>query len=200
MKSNSSSGMIIKLALILLAAVALFGMLAYYKTERFSSSTDLPQPYPTASGAGALAGSGSVTGAAAAPMASVDINAPAATSAAFAPSPLESTEFERYRPVPGVTGPSTPCDPFPQDRITPEQLLPKDAANSAWAQANPLGQGDVKDQNLLTAGFHLGFDTQGNSLRNASHDIRSSPPNPRYRVSIWNQSNIEPDLNRRPLE
>ena len=89
---------------------------------------------------------------------------------------------------------------FPQDRLKPEDLLPRDAANSKWAQMNPAGQGDVKDQNFLTAGYHVGFDTQGSSMRNASHDFRSTPPNPRYNVSIWSQSTIEPDLNRRPLE
>lgn len=102
-------------------------------------------------------------------------------------------------PVSSCAG-SAIADPFPQDRIQPAELLPKDAANSAWAKANPAGQGDVMDQNFLTAGYHIGFDTQGSSLRNPNYDIRSTPINPRYRVSIWQQSTIDPDLNRRPLE
>jgi hypothetical protein len=88
------------------------------------------------------------------------------------------------------------------DRIQPEELLPKDAANSKWAQVNPAGQGDVKDQNFLNAGFHIGVNTQGSTLRNASWDLRSEPPNPRYKVSIWQQSSIDGSAvaNRRPLE
>ena len=90
--------------------------------------------------------------------------------------------------------------PTPYDKIKPEDLLPKGSSNSKWAQANPAGQGDVKDQNYLTAGYHVGFNTKGSSLRNPSHDIRATIPNPRKNVSPWNQTTIEPDLNRLPLE
>ena len=108
---------------------------------------------------------------------------------------------EQYKPVDYKTVVNAaPEDCFPRDRLSADDLLPKDAANSKWAQVNPAGQGDVKDQNFLTAGYHLGFDTQGTSLRNASYDLRSSPTNPRYRVSIWQNSTIDPDLARRPLE
>eukprot|EP00798_Chlamydomonas_sp_ICE-L_P017326 gene17326-23634_t len=89
---------------------------------------------------------------------------------------------------------------FPRERLRPEDLLPRDAANTKWAQANPAGQGDVNDVNLLNAGFHIGVNTQGQSLRNASHDLHSEPSNPRYKVSIWNNSTIEPDMNRKALE
>lgn len=126
---------------------------------------------------------------------------------AFEPIPMEPNSNEYHLPPP-TTGASAPYYPnsgsaksaFPQDRISPEDLLPKDAANTKWAQANPAGQGDVQDINLLNAGFHLGMNTQGTSLRNASHDLRSEPSNPRYKVSIWNNATIDSDLNRRPLE
>jgi hypothetical protein len=94
----------------------------------------------------------------------------------------------------------TPVDCFPKDRLTAADLLPKDAANEQWAQANPAGQGDVSDQNFLTAGHHAGVDTIGSSLKIANLDIRSTPPNPRHTVSPWLQSTVEPDLNRRPFE
>ncbi len=81
-----------------------------------------------------------------------------------------------------------------------ENLLPKDAANTKWAQVNPAGQGDVKDQNLLTAGHHIGINTVGQSNRNPNYQIRSEPPNPRIQVSPWMQSTMDPDLSRRPLE
>ncbi len=94
----------------------------------------------------------------------------------------------------------SPADCFPRDRLSAEELLPKDAANSKWALVNPAGQGDVGDSNFLQAGMHSGVDTIGATLRNANHQLRSEPPNPRKQVSVWNQSTIEPDLNRRPLE
>jgi len=93
-----------------------------------------------------------------------------------------------------------PKDCFPKDKLTPDDLLPKDAANSQWAQVNPAGQGDVKNQNFLSAGYHVGINTTGSTLRNANMQIRSEPPNPQQKVSPWMQTTIEPDLNRQPLE
>lgn len=93
-----------------------------------------------------------------------------------------------------------PKDCFPKDKLTSEDLLPKDAANSKWAQVNPAGQGDLKDKNFLNAGFHIGINTVGNSLRNPNLQLRSEPPNPQLKVSPWNQTTMESDLNRRPLE
>jgi len=95
---------------------------------------------------------------------------------------------------------SGPSDCFPRDRLTTEDLLPKGAANNKWSQVNPAGQGDVKDQNFLNAGFHIGINTIGTTLRNANRQIRSEVPNPQLNVSPWNQTTIEPDVNRKPLE
>lgn len=101
-----------------------------------------------------------------------------------------------------VTKKSTefPKDCFPKDKLTPEDLLPKDAANSEWAQVNPAGQGDVQNQNFLTAGYHVGINSVGSTLRNANMQLRSEIPNPQMKVSPWLQSTIQPDLNRKPLE
>jgi hypothetical protein len=194
-----------RLVLIVVAALVLFALVSYYnrkKNERFDSPpppqlTPMPSPYAQPSGRG-----GSPASAAPAPSSPMtSLSSAGPFQAAPGPAPLEPTGNEQYLPV-GMSDPAvgaSPLDPFPQDKITPDQLLPKDAANTKWAQVNPAGQGDVKDQNFLTAGYHLGFDTQGNSLRNASHDLRSTPPNPRYRVSIWQQSTIESDLSRKDL-
>ena len=92
-----------------------------------------------------------------------------------------------------------PKECFPRDQLSAEDLLPKDA-NSKWASVNPAGDGDLQDQNFLSAGYQIGIDSVGQSLRNASHDLRSSPPNPQLNVSVWNQSTIGPDTNRRPFE
>ena len=87
-----------------------------------------------------------------------------------------------------------------QKSITnPAELLPRDT-NSQWAQLNPAGKGDLANMNLLKAGYHIGIDTVGQTLRNANLQIRSEPPNPRVNTGPWLQSTIEPDLMRPPLE
>jgi hypothetical protein len=92
-----------------------------------------------------------------------------------------------------------PANCFPKDQITPQELLPNDP-NSKWAQVNPQGQGDIAGKNYLSAGALIGVNTIGQSLRNANYQLRSDPPNPQVKVSIWNQTTIEPDVNRRSLE
>jgi len=96
--------------------------------------------------------------------------------------------------MPGM--PSTCSQPNIQN---PAELLPKDT-NSQWAQLNPSGKGELANVNLLKAGYHIGIDTIGQTLRNANLQIRSEPPNPQMSVSIWNQSTIEPDFMRPPLQ
>jgi hypothetical protein len=86
------------------------------------------------------------------------------------------------------------------DRLTAEDLLPPKAVDSQWSQANPTGQGDVGNQNFLSAGHHVGTNTIGSSLRNPNLQLRSEPINPQQEVGPWMQSTIEPDMNRRPLE
>jgi len=114
--------------------------------------------------------------------------------------PSEPLSNEDYKAVDFETSNNMPADCYPRDRLTTEDLLPKDAANSKWAQVNPAGQGDVKDQNFLNAGFHVGVNTVGQTLRNANYQIRSDPPNPRVQVSPWNQTTIEYDSSRRHFE
>jgi hypothetical protein len=203
--SSSNTGTIVRLLLIVAAAVILFALVSYYQStrasERFSTADVVSGPAPAPVGAPSQSAGAPYGGAAPSASAPLNIGSAAAPYAPAGPSPIEALGNEKYLPV-GMNDPSVgtaPIDPFPADRITPEQLLPKDSANSKWAQANPAGQGDVKDQNFLTASYHSGFDTVGSSLRNASHDLRSTPPCPRARVSIWSQSTIEPDLARKEL-
>jgi hypothetical protein len=80
----------------------------------------------------------------------------------------------------------------------PAELLPKDSKNQ-WAQLNPSGKGELANVNLLKAGYHIGIDTIGQTLRNANLQIRSEPPNPQMNVGPWNNSTIEPDFMRVPL-
>ena len=92
-----------------------------------------------------------------------------------------------------------PNECYPKDVLSPEELLPTDN-NSVWAQSVPAGQGSLGDQNFLNAGFHVGMNTVGQTLRNPNYQLRSEPPNPQLKVSPWLQSTIEPDTNRKPLE
>jgi hypothetical protein len=108
--------------------------------------------------------------------------------------------FETLNPAPmPFKDAEKPANCYPKDQINPQELLPNDP-NSKWAQVNPMGQGDIAGKNYLSAGALIGVNTIGESLRNANYQLRSDPPNPQVKVSIWNQSTIEPDINRRPLE
>jgi hypothetical protein len=81
---------------------------------------------------------------------------------------------------------------------SPENLLPSDA-NSEWARLNPaMNAGTTPD--LLQAGYHIGLDTIGQTLRNANLQLRSDPIIQKTVVGPWMQSTIEPDIARVPLE
>ena len=92
-----------------------------------------------------------------------------------------------------------PNECYPKDILSPSELLPKDT-NSVWAQSVPSGQGSLGDQNFLNAGFHVGMNTVGQTLRNPNYQLRSEPANPQVKVSPWMQSTIEPDSNRKAME
>lgn len=83
----------------------------------------------------------------------------------------------------------------------PSDLLPNDQ-NNQWTTLNPNtnSSNGVLMPDLLQAGYHIGLDTIGQTLRNANLQLRSDPVIPRSQVGPWNQSTIEPDLGRVPLE
>ena len=81
----------------------------------------------------------------------------------------------------------------------PNDLLPQDS-NSQWGEMNSLNQGNIAMPDLLQAGYHIGLDTIGQTLRNANLQIRSDPIIPKSDIGPWNQSTIEPDFGRVPLE
>ena len=108
---------------------------------------------------------------------------------------------------PSLGGPSSmpfaagnaPSNCYPKNQLNPKDLLPEDP-NSKWAQVNPQGAGDIAGKNYLNAGALIGVNTVGQSLRNASYDLRSEPANPQVAVSPWFNSTIEPDTNRKTFE
>jgi len=87
-----------------------------------------------------------------------------------------------------------------KEKLTSQDLLPKDAQNLKWANINPSSQANIEDQNFLTAGYHIGVNTIGQSLRNANLQLRSEIPNPQVAVSPWLISTIEPDVRSTTLE
>lgn len=88
----------------------------------------------------------------------------------------------------------------PGGEIHPEELLPKSADADAFDQQYPKGEGDISSKNFVVAGYNIGINTQGSSLRNANYQIRSEPANPITQVSPWGQATITPDFNRKTLE
>jgi hypothetical protein len=89
---------------------------------------------------------------------------------------------------------ATPLQPV----SNPEDLLPTDS-NSAWGNINGTSM-NIASPDLLRAGYHIGLDTIGQSLRNANLQLRSDPIIPKQDVGPWNSSTIEPDFGRVPLE
>jgi len=98
--------------------------------------------------------------------------------------------------------PNTPSAGYAlQPVANPSDLLPVDQ-NSQWSALNPntMTQGNVLMPDLLQAGYHIGLDSIGQTLRNANLQLRSDPIIPKADVGPWNNSTIEPDLGRVPLE
>ena len=111
---------------------------------------------------------------------------------------------ERKNDVHGEDVPSVaddnrkPRECLPRAVLNPEELLP--SANSPNNWDTPANPGNIQGANFLDAGYHIGINTVGQTLRNANRQLRSDPPNPQVKVSPWMQSTIEPDTNRLPLE
>ena len=122
------------------------------------------------------------------------------TSQMLDPQQSDYDVNNQYSSVDAVGGDAGMQSCYPRDRLTASDLLPKDAADSKWARINPSGTGDIHDQNYLTAGYHVGINTVGQTLRNANLQLRSEIPNPQNAVSPWGTSTLEPDLRQYTLE
>lgn len=92
-----------------------------------------------------------------------------------------------------------PAECYPRDLMSSKDLLPNGADN-LWSKVSPGGQGSLGDQNFLNAGYHVGINTVGQTLRNPNYQLRSEPPNPQVKVSVWNETTIDPDTGRRAFE
>ena len=114
--------------------------------------------------------------------------------------PSEELGDETFLRVNGINRTPTSC--YPQNTLKPDDLLPSGTSKAVkdFDNANPTGEGILKGVNFLDAGFHVGINTVGQSLRNANRQLRSEPPNPQVAVSPWLNTTIGPDLKRKPLE
>ena len=72
-----------------------------------------------------------------------------------------------------------------------DELLPNDV-NKDWFETDfTKAKVRVDQDNLInTERYVVGVNTVGQSLKNASYDLRAAPPNPKVTVSPWNQSSI----------
>ena len=160
--------------------------------EKFAANIVTPAAGPATNGTG-MSGSGAA--ALGAPHATPK---PKASSGADTFADYQSSLSDSMGSVP-MNAAKKPQDCYPREMLNPVDLLPQDT-NNQWAQVNPTGAGDIQGKNFLSAGALIGVNTIGQSLRNANQQLRSEPANPQVQVGPWQQSTIEPDLNRRPLE
>jgi hypothetical protein len=81
-----------------------------------------------------------------------------------------------------------------------KDFLPKEI-NSAWFDTDfSQAKHTLNDDKLInTERYVIGINTVGESLKNASYDIRGTVPNPKFTVSPWNNSTYEPDYNIKSL-
>jgi hypothetical protein len=102
---------------------------------------------------------------------------------------------------PSADGPVSGPAPAPSPTAAPSDLLPADQ-HSQWAALNPvnMSQGNIVAGDMLQAGYHIGLDTIGQTMKNANLQLRSDPIIPKQNVGPWNQSTYEPDYARVPLE
>jgi hypothetical protein len=82
-----------------------------------------------------------------------------------------------------------------KDKFDAIGLLPQEK-NGEWFD-DPYSSTSVKSSHLINIYRPVGVNTISTTLKNPSHDIRGTPPNPKYPVSPWSNSSYEPDTNIR---
>lgn len=86
----------------------------------------------------------------------------------------------------------------PRQTLTSSQLLPTQK-NNDWFQVPNEKFNLLQAVDLEIPEIKIGIDTVGQSRKNATYDLRTAPPNPKFVVSPWQNSTIEPDYNTKPL-
>jgi hypothetical protein len=105
------------------------------------------------------------------------------------------------RPIPQQARPDEiPINKNNLKKYDAKDFLPKEI-NSQWFDTDfSQAKYNVNDDKLInTERYVIGVNTVGQSLKNASYDIRGTIANPKFTVSPWNNSTYEPDYNIKPL-
>ena len=111
--------------------------------------------------------------------------------------PQPSSDNNNYLNVKGMSSSKPVNTCVNQPMMDPKELLPSDN-NNEWSDIKP--NTELKDIHMLNAGHHVGVNTVGSSLRNPNLQLRSEPVIPQKNLGPWNNSTMEPDNLRRPLE
>lgn len=88
-------------------------------------------------------------------------------------------------------------DCSPEDLYDVQKYLPQEV-NDDWFELVPEAI-SVKNRHLINITKPIGVNTIGSSKKNASYDLRGAPSCPKYVVSPFLNSSIEPDNNLKPL-
>ncbi len=105
------------------------------------------------------------------------------------------------RPIPQQARPDeVPMNNNNLKKYDAKDFLPKEI-NSQWFDTDfSQAKYNVNDDKLInTERYVIGVNTVGQSLKNASYDIRGTIANPKFTVSPWNNSTYEPDFNLKNL-
>jgi len=109
------------------------------------------------------------------------------------------TAFERNVPK-GVDTNAIDFNKNVLKKYDSKNYLPKEV-NDKWFDTD-FTQAKFKmnnDKLINTDKYVVGADTVGQSLKNATWDLRGTIANPKYKVSPWNNSTYEPDYNLKAL-
>ena len=101
------------------------------------------------------------------------------------------------RPIPQQTNSSeVPLNKNNLKQYDSKDYLPKEL-NDTWFDTDfSQAKYNVNDDKLInTERYVIGINTVGQSLKNASYDMRGTIANPKFTVSPWNNSTYEPDYN-----
>ncbi len=85
----------------------------------------------------------------------------------------------------------------PEDLYDIEKYLPQEV-NDDWFEVQPEPI-SVKNRHLINITKPIGVNTIGTSKKIASYDLRGRPMCPKFVVSPWLGSSVEPDNNLKPL-
>jgi hypothetical protein len=139
---------------------------------------------------------------------SASVNKPSSMQSNFEPNDesifdnLGTTLNDAFAP-PIPTGTNTDTVDFKKqnmDNYNAKDFLPHEI-NDEWFETDfSLAKYQLNDDKLInTERYIIGINTVGQSLKNASYDIRGTIPNPKFVISPWNNSTYEPDFNLKPL-